>query len=869
MSPRIEDLKSLEIAINEIGRTRVFEYLSRWSFERLLDDMSHSLSEYLKHKFPKVQLGCSILYRAGLDKERYVLGGSSQRRTRMDPTARYYELLEGPMKSFTGWSLRHARPLVFDDFQAIKGSSDVQHQSKSCELPDCATKSYLTIPWRPDVGMRAILQNALQSANVIPAGADALHGSQLPSLLLRITFAEPDYATRALKVLDTKQGARVLKEIFLIGEKGIDSVQLRDGALAIADLNADLLRYCSDEYGGLEELAFHLQTLFGECECSIFLAQVRKSNANGQEVRLGLAATTALSPWHQHQRFRQAFFEQQKTYVCKFVDGKPAPGATPAKTERAYYFPDAPVYERNCRGQGRFKNEGEYDVSTSFLALAIPARQRQHLPYGVIRIVRGKQVPFDDEDRRLAAAIAKNLTYWLEFFPRNDALSIAWEFDPNDTLRILFSTEKALPKGRAKADRERKRREVEARIEFQELLRKIFAGSTQIRIKKQFEGRSGAVVLLVENDSGLDLILKCASTNPQEASNIIVQEVENYRNFVEGKLALNHTVIYPDLIRQMPRVAGFATSFLGSNHRNRMTLRDYVVSDEPPLAIFSTIRQVASKIVEEIWHWWYQPRSRKKRSSSIEVFVTEGLPAVRGWHLSQEGLPTLDNNIYQAKHRTGHDPSDKKPSSVYQSFMQWAQEAPELDWEEAVTHGDLHGGNIFFDPHSMDIWLIDFARTGRHASISDLALLESNIKLQLLPLLLKDKDLVKNQASFLRAYTEVEVTLASQNCYGKLPLPNLDVKSDDKNKHALEALHAAVRAIIHIRELLHQCLGRRGDTRDYRIALYYMAYWYMNVRGASVHPSTDLQVLMAHISACEQLDSLVSAKKKSRTHLAG
>jgi hypothetical protein len=391
---------------------------------------------------------------------------------------------------------------------------------------------------------------------------------------------------------------------------------------------------------------------------------------------------------------------------------------------------------------------------------------------------------------------------------------------------------------------------LQAETEFVGLLRKVFARSTRIKVKKRFDGYSPAVVLLVENDSGLDLILKCAPRDPSGQPNVIEQEVVNYRDFIEGRLSLNHNVIYPELIRETRRVNGFATSFLGSSHRDRLTVKEYVVSSAAVPVVFATIRTVVSKVVDEVWPWWYRKEGTQQKSGLAKTFMDEGLPGDAGWNFSQ-GQQKLDADIHDAVRKIKGAPlaAGKEPSALLKEFKSLIHESHEpLTWEEAVTHGDLHGGNIFFEPDSMDIWLIDFARVGRRTSVFDLAAFEVNVKLQLLPLLLRHRRLDEDPFELVVAFRQVEGDLALQSAYSILRLPTIPPPGNAHYKAQFDALAETVRVVTHIRQLLNQSLGRQGSTIDYMITLYVLSYWYMGVRGPSDQESSSLQLVMAYES---------------------
>ena len=832
---RSRTFEELDRGLRDLEERLDLEYLSRWGLERLLDQVAGLVANTFRSSTDD-RLGCSVLYRAaGSDPPKYVLGGSSVRRVTMEPAAVHYELTEHAHNtSFTAHAIRHRVSLAVDSLKHPPARvKNVRHTPKWCELPPNDTLSYVAVPACESDELRQSLEGSLDdSASVTPATNE-----DLPICLIRITFATSDRATPTIRDLLTDDGIATLTRAFALMRRAIDGMK-DDNALAIANLTADLLRYRGSEYAGLDELCFHLQTIFGECECSVFLAHPR-TNVDPRETHLYLAATTAQSPSDQHCKFRDWFFRKRNHYTC-FTDesGQPVPPADGhiAKTERAFNEPREPVYEPNSEGKGKFSGSGEHQQSTSFLAIAIPSRSFDKPAYGVVRLVRGKKIPFTESDKKLAAAIAKNLTFWMELFPRNNDLQITWappEKFRRDTLSVLFD----LPVSKLDDFL------FQADVEFEALLRKIFVKSNSITIKNDLGGYSGAVVLEVENDSGMDLILKCAKKSPEEPSNLIEQEAKNYRDYIEGKIALNHNVIYPELVRETRRVNGFATSFLGLGSSQRMTILQYIKMGESPEVCFPRLRRVVDKVVD-VWDWWY--RHVEPMSTPCRDFRKSALrPGDLGWLLEQsQGLEALDYNVHDANSRL-HRPEEpqSKPSEVWTAFTTWlqSQDFP-VEWERGITHGDLNGGNIFVDLQSTDVWLIDFAGVGYRASVFDLAKLEAEAKYSLLPFLLKKHDLLDDPSQFVEEFAKIEEAYSRQTSYSHLVLGDIEAP---KNEKALDTLRALNRLIIHIRFTLHFSLGRRGCMLDYLIILALLSYRYMGVRGASDHYASDVQVLLA------------------------
>ena len=851
-------IENLNRAVETIENNQVFGYFSQWSFEGMLDAIALEVQQCLA-KVHEVDTGCTLLYRASDSDVRYITGGSSAQRTRMDPSARLYFLDDDAHKrAFTTYSIRYGQPLAFNRFKNVvrQLSGTIRHQPKDCELPHGETNGYCAIPGPLDNLDDRAGRTLECKPDCLPEGT-FLENSDLPIGLLRVTLAKPDLATHVLRFF-LKEARPVLDKIFRLIKDGRHHVQTQKypNALAIADLNSSLLHYRNKEYEGLEALAAHLQTVFGQCECSIF----RASPFDGQ-IHLYLAATTALSSNQQHVNFRKNFFDRRKHYTCrKGSDGRLQEPEDCAKTEKAYYRLGEPVYDPDCEGAGKFTGCGEWETSTSFLALAIPSPVPGVEPYGVIRLVRGasqdstdgERRPFNDVDKQLAAAIAKSLNYWLEFFPRNDALKIEWASDRLRlaTLRTLFNM-----RGRSLPD------EQEAEIEFRALLCKLFVTSKDIAIRRSFGGYSGAAVLLIRSDTGPDIILKCAKKLTGDTStvgfheNAVTNEVKHYNDFIQGKILLNHNIIYPDAVRETRRVNGFVSSFVGSRLRGRQTVAEFVTSDVPTEQLFHVVSGAATRLTEEVWQWWYR-QAGPRCSSSVERFLQDGLHASDvGWHLANNRVPDLESMVDDASRRLTYDlEKSERPTAVSTRFQNWANTHGPITWDECVTHGDLHGGNLFVDPKSEEVWLIDFARTGRRASVFDLATLEAYTMFRLLPSILKARKLLDDPFAFIETLVEVERTFVAQRRYGELSLPEV---SCDKNPRAAEALRGAIRTVTNIRLLLHDELGRRGPMTDYLTVLFLQTFRHMSVRGASDGDSSNLGVLLAARASGVVLDALV------------
>jgi hypothetical protein len=266
-----------------------------------------------------------------------------------------------------------------------------------------------------------------------------------------------------------------------------------------------------------------------------------------------------------------------------------------------------------------------------------------------------------------------------------------------------------------------------------------------------------------------------------------------------------------------------------------------------------------SHIVEEVWQLWYQ-RAVQRRSNSPRSFIQEAFrPEDIPWALSHFKTSGIDNSVFDAKQALRYQECPL-PSVTWSRFEDWANRNNPVEWQECVMHGDLHGGNIFLDPRSAETWLIDFARTGKRTSAFDLATLEAHIKFQLLPTLLRDKNLVEHDWEFIRAFREVEAALYQQPSYNMVPLVSVPKMRDSG---ARESLLEAMRTVTHIRILLHNSLTRSGSMLDYWIALLVQSFRYTVVRGGSDPNEGNMRLLCAALSVGELVDRLTSSGPRS------
>lgn len=474
------------------------EFLSRWTFERQLDRIASSIQKYLNRSIPPnssgqpLMGGCSIFYRFPDDSAPlYRLGGGSKDRRKMSRSSRSYDLRR-PESGFTAFSIISNVILLLEPFKkSTKDFGDkslVYHKTKDCENPAEATNSFYCRPLSDTP-----IDKIVREPGDVPKKTI---GVDLPLGALRISSPREDVIESIHRLIDDAL-IQQLYEVVKVGTIRVSENRDR-GALTIADFNADLLRYRNSEYYGLDRLAYHLQTIFDECEVSIFIADRPPQDPREPWVTLRLAATTALGRSDQHTKFRRTFNSEGEHYSCFFhPDYRPlkAAPAKAAKTELAYYFPDDPIHREENTTSSKFAGRGEFENSGSFLAMAIPGESPESLPYGVIRIVSEKNGYFDTGHKRLFAAVCRGLAFWAQLFPRSPRLNLQWlpSADINEAARHL----------KGNTDQEL------IGAEILQLLSCIFSQDTGITISRIDTNSTNHIMFDVQDQRGAALQVYC------------------------------------------------------------------------------------------------------------------------------------------------------------------------------------------------------------------------------------------------------------------------------------------------------------------------------------------------------------------------
>jgi hypothetical protein len=189
-------------------------------------------------------------------------------------------------------------------------------------------------------------------------------------------------------------------------------------------------------------------------------------------------------------------------------------------------------------------------------------------------------------------------------------------------------------------------------------------------------------------------------------------------------------------------------------------------------------------------------------------------------------------------------PTLNSPGEIWKEVIAGAGDLL-LTWGHAIVHGDPHGDNIFFDMQSKDVWVIDFARTGKRLDIFDFVFLEADLKFRQLFALMGETRRATGR-KFLRSFEGFEKTLFSQKNYES---PHLPPENEYPELSILGKLIADIRRSASVQ------LARRGPFWDYHALSFVMAYkhiqWTTSPRRKAV----------AYLSLRTIADSLLAAAR--------
>ena len=219
-------------------------------------------------------------------------------------------------------------------------------------------------------------------------------------------------------------------------------------------------------------------------------------------------------------------------------------------------------------------------------------------------------------------------------------------------------------------------------------------------INSFLRGRSIVTKIYADNFEPKVLKLASAAATQQEATNYAAY----VQNWMPGLHAtrLEQSAVFWDL-------GGTIYSFMGSNERVLPTFaQHYAAKDE-----IERIVQPLRHFFTQIWH----PHYTKREMVNESLFVTYD----RIFHLSERWQRIDDELLRYLRHKL--DLPLCEPVAWVQRHHQEQSWLPTI--YHAITHGDLHGDNLFIEGEQA--WIIDFERTGLSHALRDFAELEIDI----------------------------------------------------------------------------------------------------------------------------------------------
>lgn len=154
----------------------------------------------------------------------------------------------------------------------------------------------------------------------------------------------------------------------------------------------------------------------------------------------------------------------------------------------------------------------------------------------------------------------------------------------------------------------------------------------------------------------------------------------------------------------------------------------------------------------------------------------------------------------------------------------------------AITHGDLHGGNVLVDDENR-VWLIDFYKTGWGPALRDFAQMEAAVRLELV-----ETDNMTALVEFEQACTHPR---------------RLDEEMPFNNRFGCADLDKALRIAAHIRWLAMKVTGI-SNMREYYVCLLYhtlrLGTWEGSSAAARPFRVRQAQALISAGLICKRLD---------------
>jgi CheY-like chemotaxis protein len=295
----------------------------------------------------------------------------------------------------------------------------------------------------------------------------------------------------------------------------------------------------------------------------------------------------------------------------------------------------------------------------------------------------------------------------------------------------------------------------------------------------------------------------------------IAQEAQNYFNHIKGNLRGNFNAILQGEPVTFWELGGVLYSFVGSPRQTLPSFATFYRERQEPQAILRPLRH----FFIEVWGDLYQEPSQDCQPLFSAYNNVLRLEKRLGDCVPEENmtLPGLDARLVNPVAWVLQHKGDSTIPCTHQ----------------AITHGDLHGDNLFVD--GTHTWAIDFERSGPGPVLRDFVELEVDIVTRLVQFPEDDLSLFDELAKVLAEPTEA----ASPFC----PTPNL--MADAETRKALGVI-AGLREIA--REVTHYT-----DAREYLWGLLLDALFVAKLIPPP-SPQRDRALLLGAV-LCERLGS--------------
>lgn len=278
----------------------------------------------------------------------------------------------------------------------------------------------------------------------------------------------------------------------------------------------------------------------------------------------------------------------------------------------------------------------------------------------------------------------------------------------------------------------------------------------------------------------------------------IEREVQNYNRHVKGLLPHERCARIEDRGHKVALWSIGAIRYTNIARDDRRLLSAWYASKSS-----DDVTRALADLFNETLKPWYRERSAADSQSVYDYYVNHMF--THEFEKRIQRYPNQDDT-FDAAPLLGHSFALRNP-------VKWAREHRGQSrfrsrWQ-ALTHGDLHSGNVFVDEHC-NTYVLDYERSGPGYMLRDFVELETDIRLQLTPAGPKQ----------LRLQYALDIALLAPKTAGESPRWN-----GIRNIHGLDVVHTRRRlqkafdAIVTLRQLAQALTGDLDRMDQYYWAL--------------------------------------------------